>query len=67
MNAPNPLLIGIEKLMLEVTDNLDPLIGLKLTGLVCQITDVAYMMGHQDGQRYSIPSPYLNGPVLPNT
>jgi hypothetical protein len=67
MHTPDPLLISIKKLMLEVTDNLDPFIGLKLTGLARQITNVAYMMGHYDGQRYPLPAPYLNVPALPNT
>lgn len=57
MPAPDLLLLSIEKLMLNVTEPLDPLVGLKLTGLTRQITEVAYMMGHQDGQRHATSCP----------
>jgi hypothetical protein len=48
MKPPEALLISIEKLMLGVTDNLDPLIQLKLVATVKQATSIAYTMGVQD-------------------
>jgi hypothetical protein len=51
MKTPEGLLLSIEKLMLGVTDNLDPFVGLKLTNLTRQVVEVAYMMGRQDGTR----------------
>jgi hypothetical protein len=57
MHAPDMLLLSIEKLMLDVTEPLDPLVGLKLVGLSRQITELVYMMGHQDGQRQATTCP----------
>jgi hypothetical protein len=51
MQAPDGLLISIERLMLDITDNLDPFIGLKLTGITRQVAEISYIMGHQDGNR----------------
>ncbi|WP_218082595.1 hypothetical protein [Anthocerotibacter panamensis] len=53
MKPPEGLRLSIEKLMLSVTDNLDPFIGLKLTNLTLQVAELSYMMGHQDGNRGS--------------
>jgi hypothetical protein len=49
--APEDLLISSEHFMLNVTEELDPIIGLKLTGLIKQLVNVAYLMGHEDGHR----------------
>ncbi|WP_287128791.1 hypothetical protein [Candidatus Cyanaurora vandensis] len=56
MKAPEGLRISIEKLMLGITDNLDPYVGLKLTNLTIQVAELSYMMGHQDGNRDTIMS-----------
>ncbi len=50
-NKKNPdlLVIGVEKLILNVTEPFDPLAGLQLTALSRQII---YVMGHQDGGHY---------------
>jgi hypothetical protein len=48
--APYKLRIAIERLMLEATEELDPLISLMLTNLTINITDAAYNMGKRDGR-----------------
>jgi hypothetical protein len=48
--APYILRIAIERLMLEATEELDPLISLMLTNLTINITDAAYNMGKRDGR-----------------
>jgi hypothetical protein len=47
--APYLLRIAIEKLMLEATQELDPLISLMITNLTVNITDVVYTTGKRDG------------------
>ena len=51
MNTPEALLISIEKLLLGVTDNLDPYIQLRIVAMAKHATDVAYLMGAYDGAR----------------
>jgi hypothetical protein len=48
--APYILRVAIERLMLEATEELDPLISLMLTNLTIDITDAAYNMGKRDGR-----------------
>jgi hypothetical protein len=48
--APYILRVAIERLMLEATEELDPLISLMLTNLTINITDAAYNMGKRDGR-----------------
>jgi hypothetical protein len=47
--APPKLRVAIEKIMLEATEELDPLFALMLTNLTINITDAAYSMGKRDG------------------
>ena len=47
--APYFLRVAIEKLMLEATEELDPLISLMITNLTVNITDVVYTTGKRDG------------------
>jgi hypothetical protein len=47
--APEQLLISSEHFMLNITEQFDPIIGLKLTGLIKQLVNIAYLMGHEDG------------------
>jgi hypothetical protein len=51
--APEELLNSSEHLMLDVTAEFDPIIGLKLTALIKQLVNVAYLMGHEDGHRWT--------------
>jgi hypothetical protein len=48
--APYMLRVAIERLMLEATEELDPLVSLMLTNLTMNITDAAYNMGKRDGR-----------------
>jgi hypothetical protein len=48
--APYMLRVAIERLMLEATEELDPLVSLMLTNLTMNITDAAYNMGKRDGK-----------------
>jgi len=57
MQTPEGLRISIEKLMLNVTETLDPYIGLKLAQLTVQVADLAYVMGHQDANRQATVCP----------
>jgi hypothetical protein len=47
--APEHLLTSSEHFMLDVTEQFDPIVGLKLTGLIKQLVNIAYLMGHEDG------------------
>lgn len=47
--TPYMLRVAIERLMLEATEELDPLVSLMLTNLTINITDAAYSMGKRDG------------------
>ncbi len=49
-SAPYILRIAIERLMLEATEELDPLLSLMLTNLTMDITEAAYNMGKRDGR-----------------
>lgn len=49
--TPEHLLISSEHFMLNVTEQFDPMVGLQLTGLIKQLVNVAYLMGHEDGHR----------------
>lgn len=50
VSAPASLLISCEQFTLNVTEVLDPIVSLKLTNIVKQLVDVAYIMGHEDGK-----------------
>jgi hypothetical protein len=47
--APRVLRVAIENLMLEATEELDPLISLMITNLTVNITDIVYTTGKRDG------------------
>ncbi|UFP94140.1 hypothetical protein [Gloeobacter morelensis] len=49
--APEPLLISSERFVLGVTEQLDPLVSLQLTGVIKQLVNIAYLMGNEDGKR----------------
>ncbi|WP_187293860.1 hypothetical protein [Gloeobacter kilaueensis] len=46
---PEELRISIEKLMLETTEPLDPLLSLKITNMTMNLAKVVYQMGRRDG------------------
>lgn len=48
-STPLALTQSFEKLMLDTTEPLDPLIALQITNLAIKAIDVAYQMGRQDG------------------
>jgi len=51
IQAPEALIRSIEKLYMDVTEPLDPYIGLSLTNLTAKLVETVYMMGYQDGKR----------------
>jgi hypothetical protein len=51
--APEELLNASEHFMLDVTTQFDPIISLKLTALIKQLVNVAYLIGHEDGCRWT--------------
>lgn len=58
--TPDALRYAIEKLMLDTTEPLDPLVSLKVTNLTLEIVELAYQMGMQDSQPYSVDSGKLS-------
>jgi hypothetical protein len=50
---PEQLLTSSERLLLDITEPLDPLISLRLTGLIKQLVHIAYLMGREDGRQIS--------------
>lgn len=51
VQIPERLLISTEQFLLNISEPLDPLLGLTLTGLVKQLVNISYLMGHADGKR----------------
>jgi hypothetical protein len=51
VQIPERLLISSEQFFLNITEPLDPLISLSLTGLMKQLVNIAYLMGHADGKQ----------------
>ncbi len=51
MKTPSGLIISVEQLMLQMTEPLDPFVGLKLTQLTTRIVELSYSMGYQDAQQ----------------
>lgn len=51
VQIPERLLISSEQFFLNITEPLDPLISLSLTGLMKQLVNIAYLMGHVDGKQ----------------
>jgi hypothetical protein len=51
VQIPERLLISSEQFFLNITEPLDPLISLSLTGLMKQLVNIAYLMGHADGEQ----------------
>jgi hypothetical protein len=51
--TPEELLNSSEHFMLDVTAQFDPIISLKLTALIKQLVNVAYLMGQEDGYRWT--------------
>jgi hypothetical protein len=51
VQIPERLLTSSEQFLLNVTEPLDPLLSLTLTGLVKQLVNIAYLMGHADGKQ----------------
>ena len=50
INLPEMLRRSVEKFMMDATEPLDSLVALKITNLTVGLVDVAYTMGHNDGQ-----------------
>jgi hypothetical protein len=50
---PDMLRSAVENFMVEATGAMDPLEALKVTNLTLELVDMAYKMGHHDGQRSS--------------
>ena len=50
INLPEMLRRSVEKFMMDATESLDSLDALKITNLTVGLVDVAYSMGHNDGQ-----------------
>jgi hypothetical protein len=50
ITLPEMLRRSVEKFMMDATESLDSLEALKLTNLTVGLVDVAYSMGHNDGQ-----------------
>ncbi len=50
INLPEMLRRSVEKFMMDATEPLDSLVALKITNLTVGLVDVAYSMGHNDGQ-----------------
>lgn len=48
--VPEPLRYSIEKLLLDTTEPLDPLISLKITNLTLNLMELVYQMGKQDAR-----------------
>ncbi|MBC8122336.1 MAG: hypothetical protein H7Y22_10910 [Gemmatimonadaceae bacterium] len=49
--TPEPLLVSCERFVLDITEQLDPLISLQLTGAMKRLVDIAYLMGNEDGKQ----------------
>jgi hypothetical protein len=47
---PEMLRNAVEKFMMDATESLDSLEALKITNLAVGLVDMAYTMGHNDGQ-----------------
>jgi hypothetical protein len=53
INSPEMLRSAVEKFMINVTEPLDSLEALKITNMTVGLVDMAYSMGHNDGQQAS--------------
>jgi hypothetical protein len=51
VQTPEQLIISSEQFVLNITEPLDPLVSLTLTGVMKQLVNVAYLMGHADGKQ----------------
>ncbi|CAN1208932.1 hypothetical protein TUMEXPCC7403_01825 [Tumidithrix helvetica PCC 7403] len=56
IQAPEPLIRSIEKLYMDITEPLDPYVALALTNLSVKVAEMAYLMGHQDGNSSQSPN-----------
>ncbi len=59
--TPEALIRSIEKFYIDITEPMDPYIGLALTNLSTKLADTIYQMGYMDGQRFSAPSCEFSG------
>jgi hypothetical protein len=50
VTLPEMLRSAVEKFMIDATESLDSLEALKITNLTIGLVDMAYTMGHNDGQ-----------------
>jgi hypothetical protein len=53
ITSPEMLRSAVEKFMINVTEPLDALEALKITNMTVGLVDMAYSMGHNDGQQDS--------------
>ncbi len=53
ITLPEMLRNAVEKFMTDVTEPLDPLEALRITNMTVGLVDMAYSMGHNDGQHAS--------------
>jgi hypothetical protein len=51
ITLPEMLRTAVEKFMMDATESLDSLEALKITNLTIGLVDMAYSMGHNDGQQ----------------